>query len=54
MTKLAWAPFTAVVVAEIGKTKITQALPDDLKQVNYVGFYTKQTTTDFSAIKRVE
>jgi len=43
-----------VVVLEVGKTRLEQRLPKDLKQINYIGLYAKATSSDFSKIQVVE
>ena len=38
------------VVLEIGETRLEEKLPENLKEVKFIGVYTKATTSDFSAI----
>ena len=42
------------IVLEVGESRLEQALPEELKQVKYVGIYAKATTSDFSAVEVVE
>ena len=43
-----------LAVLEVGATRIEQQLPESLKEVNYVGIYSKATESDFSEIKLAE
>ncbi len=42
------------VVLEINDHRLEQKLPEDLKEVKFIGLYTKATTSDFSPIEIVE
>jgi arylsulfatase A len=42
-----------VAILEVGKARLEQRLPEDLKQINFFGLYSKATSTDFSAIEVV-
>ena len=43
-----------VVVLEVDATRLERSLPEDLKQVKYIGIYTKATASDFSPIEVLE